>query len=182
MAKKKNYTDASLTKRGLSYLIDWYVGALCAALPISLVSQKLYGTMTKQNLLKIQQPYGAIAGVIGLLLALLYYIYIPYHVYKGQTLGKHICKIKMVQTDDQDVSLKSLILRQGVGIIIIEGALYSASTLWHQLVTLLIHVNVVTPLMYIGLAIGAISTVMVLFTKKHRAIHDYIGNTKVVNI
>lgn len=182
MAKKKNYTSASLTKRGFSYLIDWYVGALCAALPISLVSQKLYGTMTKQNLLKIEQPYGAIAGVVGIVFALIYYIYIPYHVYKGQTLGKHICKIKIVQENDQDITLKSLILRQGLGIIVVEGALYSVSTLWHQLVTLITHINVVTPLMYAGLVIGAISTIMIVFTKPHRAIHDYIGNTKVVNI
>ena len=104
----------------LSYFIDWYLGALCAAFPIAVVSQKLYGTMLKQNLLKIQQPYGFIAGIIGVIFALFYYIYIPFFVYKGQTVGKRICKVKIIQNNNQEVSLKSLVLRQGLGMIVIE--------------------------------------------------------------
>ena len=56
MTKRNIYINAPLTRRVLSYFIDWYLGALCAAFPIAVVSQKLYGTMLKQNLLKIQQP------------------------------------------------------------------------------------------------------------------------------
>ena len=158
----------------LSYFIDWYLGALCAAFPIAVVSQKLYGTMLKQNLLKIQQPYGFIA--------LFYYIYIPFFVYKGQTVGKRICKVKIIQNNNQEVSLKSLVLRQGLGMIVIEGIFVSASALWHQLVSLCIHVNIVSTMMYVGFVVGGISTLMVIFTKEHRAIHDYIGNTKVVSV
>ena len=64
MTKRNIYINAPLTRRVLSYFIDWYLGALCAAFPIAVVSQKLYGTMLKQNLLKIQQPYGFIAGIL----------------------------------------------------------------------------------------------------------------------
>ena len=169
MTKRNMYKDAPLTRRVLSYFIDWYLGALCAAFPIAVVSQKLYGTMLKQNLLKIQQPYGFIAGIIGVIFALFYYIYIPFFAYKGQTVGKRICKVKIIQKNNQEVSLKSLIL-------------VSASALWHQLVSLCIHVNIVSTMMYIGFVVGGISTLMVIFTKEHRAIHDYIGNTKVVSV
>ena len=96
MTKRNIYKNAPLTRRVLSYFIDWYLGALCAAFPIAVVSQKLYGTMLKQNLLKIQQPYGFIAGIIGVIFALFYYIYIPFFVYKGQTVGKRICNVKII--------------------------------------------------------------------------------------
>ena len=104
MTKRNIYINAPLTRRVLSYFIDWYLGALCAAFPIAVVSQKLYGTMLKQNLLKIQQPYGFIAGIIGVIFALFYYIYIPFFVYKGQTVGKRICKVKIIQNNNQEVS------------------------------------------------------------------------------
>ena len=182
MTKRNIYINAPLTRRVLSYFIDWYLGALCAAFPIAVVSQKLYGTMLKQNLLKIQQPYGFIAGIIGVIFALFYYIYIPFFVYKGQTVGKRICKVKIIQNNNQEVSLKSLVLRQGLGMIVIEGIFVSASALWHQLVSLCIHVNIVSTMMYVGFVVGGISTLMVIFTKEHRAIHDYIGNTKVVSV
>ena len=172
MTKRNIYINAPLTRRVLSYFIDWYLGALCAAFPIAVVSQKLYGTMLKQNLLKIQQPYGFIAGIIGVIFALFYYIYIPFFVYKGQTVGNN----------NQEVSLKSLDLRQGLGMIVIERIFVSASALWHQLVSLCIHVNIVSMMMYVGFVVGGISTLMIIFTKEHRAIHDYIGNTKVVSV
>ena len=66
--------------------------------------------------------------------------------------------------------------------IVIEGILVSASALWHQLVSLCIHVNIVSTMMYVGFVVGGISTLMIIFTKEHRAIHDYIGNTKVVSV
>ena len=49
MTKRNIYINAPLTRRVLSYFIDWYLGALCAAFPIAVVSQKLYGTMLKKN-------------------------------------------------------------------------------------------------------------------------------------
>ncbi len=182
MAKRYKYENASLTRRIMSYFIDWYLGALCTAFPIAIVSQKLYGTMLKQNIMKIQQPYGFIAGIIGILCALFYYIYVPCFIYKGQTLGKYLCKIKIIQVDLQEVSCKSMILRQGLGMIVVEGILVSASSLWHQLVSLCIHINIVSIMMYAGFVIGGISALMVVFTKEHRALHDYIGKTKVVGV
>ena len=42
--------------------------------------------------------------------------------------------------------------------------------------------NIVSMMMYVGFVVGGISTLMIIFTKEHRAIHDYIGNTKVVSV
>ena len=103
MTKRNIYKDAPLTRRVLSYFIDWYLGALCAAFPIAVVSQKLYGTMLKQNLLKIQQPYGFIAGILGVIFALFYYIYIPFFQQRNrisrnnENLGFLFCRHKGVK-------------------------------------------------------------------------------------
>ena len=39
MTKEIYIINAPLTRRVLSYFIDWYLGALCAAFPIAVVSQ-----------------------------------------------------------------------------------------------------------------------------------------------
>lgn len=178
--KKIRYEDAPVTKRFISYLIDWYVGALCTAIPISIISQKLTNTMLNQNIVEFQQPYGIIAGVLAVLFAIFYFVIVPTYIYPGQTVGKRICKIMIVKNDNEQVTIKNMLLRQLLGIIVIEGVLVSASAIWHEIITIITQTNFVTPLMYAGFVISAISILLYLFKGEHRALHDYLGNTKVV--
>ena len=174
-------TQASLARRFLAYIIDWYVGALATALPISIIAKKLSGTMLDQAIVHFEAPWGLVGGILGLICAVLYYVITPLYWTKGQTLGKRICKIKIVQADDQEVTAKNILLRQVVGLIIIEGSLVSASTIWHQVFTIVTGIDMIRPLMYVGLALVAISCLLVAFHKEHKAIHDYLGNTRVVS-
>lgn len=178
--KKVILKDASQSRRLLSYIIDWYVGALATAFPIAIVSQKIYGTMLRQDIIHFEHPFGLIGGILGLVCGLIYFVVVPLCGNKGQTFGKKVCKIKIVQDDGQDVTLKNIILRQLVGIIIIEGSLVTTSVIWHQIVWILTGVDVVTPLKFVGLAFCGISILLVLFKKDHKAIHDYLGKTKVI--
>lgn len=178
--KKIRYEDAPVTKRFISYLIDWYVGALCTAIPISIISQKLTNTMLNQNIVEFEQPYGIIAGVLAVLFAIFYFVIVPTYIYPGQTVGKRICKIKIVKNDNNQVTIKNMLLRQLLGIIVIEGVLVTASAIWHEVITIITQTNFVTPLMYAGFVISAISILLYLFKGEHRALHDYLGNTKVV--
>ena len=109
--KKYNYIDASMTKRFISYIIDWYVGALCTAIPIAITSQKLTNTMLNQNIVEFEQPYGIISGVIAVLFAIFYFVIVPTYIYPGQTVGKRICKIKIVQNNNEPVTIKNMLLR-----------------------------------------------------------------------
>jgi len=178
--KKVTYQDATLSRRFISYLIDWYVGALATALPISMIAKKLTGTMLNQNIMEFEAPYGLIGGVLGLICAFIYFVIVPLKDGQGQTLGKRICKIRIVKDNDENVELKTLLLRQVLGLIIVEGSLVSASAIWHQIATMLTGFNFVAPLMYIGIVVTGVSALLVAFKKDHRAIHDYIGKTKVV--
>lgn len=180
---KQQQTIASLSRRFGAYLLDWYIGALFTSFPIAIFSQKLYGTMKNQNLLEYPHQLGVIASILALMGALIYYVLIPLGSRKGQTLGKRICKIKIVKKDGQDVGVKDLLLREVVGAILIEGVLYSASTILHQLLEIMTGITLVKPMMFIGLVITCVSVILCLLNKKdHLALHDYLAHTKVVNI
>lgn len=172
--------EVSLTSRFLSYLIDWYVGGLCTSIPISIISQKLTNTMLNQNIIEFKEPYGIIAGVLAILFAIFYFVIVPTYIYKGQTLGKRICKIKIVQKSNKDITLKNILLRQVLGIMIIEGTLISASAIWHSVLTIITKINFVSPLMYAGFVLTALSIILMLFKGENRAMHDYLAGTKVI--
>ena len=172
--------NAKLSKRGISYLIDWYVGGLFASFPIGLFSLKMYNTMLHQDIMNFPSPQGILAGLAGLAGAIIYFFVIPAFVWKGQTFGKRVCHIRIVNMDDSEVSAKTLLLRQIVGVFLIEGGLVTASTILHQLFMLLTSINIVKPLMYVGLVISGVSALLVLFKNDHRAIHDYLAKTRVV--
>ena len=178
--KKVLLKDAKLSKRGISYLIDWYVGGLFTSLPIGLFSLKMYNTMLHQDIMNFPSPQGLLAGLAGLVGAIVYFFVIPAFVWKGQTFGKRVCHVRIVNMDDTEVSAKTLLLRQLVGVFLIEGGLVTASTILHQVFMLVTSINIVKPLMYVGLAISGVSALLVLFKNDHRAIHDYLAKTRVV--
>ena len=175
-----NVQDAGMTRRFIAYLIDWYVGALATALPISMVAMKLYGTVKNQQIMEFAAPMGMVAGAMGLLCAVLYYWVVPAVVWKGQTLGKRWLHIKIVGADGGEATPGMLARRQLLGIVVVEGSLVSASTIWHQMFTIATGINVVNVLMYAGMAVSLVSVVLVL-AGRHRAIHDRIGGTAVAS-
>lgn len=175
---------SKLSLRFIAYLIDWYVGALLTGLPITFLSQKINGTMTQLNLLEYPSKYSIIVGILSLLLGNLYYCIIPIYKYKykGQTLGKHICRLKIVKIDDSDVDIKTILIRNFVGIVIIEGSLYTASNILHQLIVIITGFNVIKVLMYISFGITLLSVIMLIMTDENRSLHDWLADTKVISI
>ena len=176
---REEYRAASLGRRFGAYLIDWYLGGLATAFPVSMVSMKLFQTVQNQNIMSFPQSLGLIAGGLGLAAAIAYYVLVPAFVWRGQTPGKRLLKLKIVSADQTPVSLSKLMIRQILGMIVIEGGLVTASTLWHQLASSAFHADFVKPLMYLGMAVSIVSSILTLFGD-HRAIHDRIGNTVVV--
>lgn len=173
--------QAGLSRRLIAYLIDWYLGGLATAFPIAVFSMRQFDTVQNQNLLQFAAPYGIIAGALALLCAVLYYAVIPTCVWNGQTVGKRILKIRIVDQDGAPAALPAIFFRQLVGILIVEGGLITASAVLHQILTLLTGVQLVQPLMYIGLVVSVVSAVLVL-VDGHRAIHDRLSGTQVVYV
>ena len=131
-----------------------------------------------QDRLSTSQAY--LAGCIGILFSLFYYVVIPWKIFPEQTLGKRAVGIKIVSLDEKDVSLKTLLVRQVIGIMILEGVFYNVSDIWHTLVSMMSGLNFTGILMYQGLIVGIFSAALAMVYKSHRLLHDYLAKTKVV--
>lgn len=119
-------------------------------------------------------PYASlqIASII------LYYVVFQFFN-KGQTIGKKLMKIKVVDKNGNDLSLGNMLLRN----IFLYNILFSIITL---LVASFTSVNV---FLIITLALNSINSIisllivfMILFRKDERGLHDLIASSKVVEI
>lgn len=180
--KKTALEPVSLSRRFFAYLIDWYVGALATTLPVSVVASKLFGDMTKQNIVEFTAPWGIVAGLAALVFAFAYYVLIPRFVWRGQTPAKRLLGVKIVRSDGDDVDFAHLLLRQAVGVFLIEGSLIKASAYLHQILTIVSGFNFVTPLMYVGFALTLVSVATLILRGDRRCIHDLVGDTRVIRV
>ena len=172
--------SAPLGRRFGAYLIDWYIGGLVTAFPVSVVSMKLYGTVKNQNIMSFPGEMGVWAGLAGIAAALFYYVIVPALIWNGQTLGKRWLHMKIVSSDGSMVKTRQILVRQIIGMMILEGGLVTASTLWHQVASMVFHLSLVKLLMYQGMTVSIVSSILTL-PGRHRAIHDLIGGTRVVS-
>lgn len=177
-------SDVSVGKRIVAYIIDWYIGGVFSSIPIFVIYQF---TMKQEvvlatSLFILPKPMNSLAGVLALLFAFVYYVMIPAYIWKGQTLGKKIFKIKIVNDDYTDVSLKKLILRQVVFMFLIEGRFIMPSTTLHEMISIIFNYNIVFICSYICYCITFFSALVAVRLKSHKAFHDIFAKTKVMQV
>lgn len=170
-------------RRFTAYVIDWYVGGIFINIPIVLIYGCVFNqTQMQTNLLEISKEslsVACIAGMAGILFGMCYFFIIPFFVWPGQTLGKRILKMKIINNDGQDISFFSLFLRQIIGLTILEGAIISMTATIRQLLDLIFDTNIFTSnsLMIFAYVLSFISCLFVLI--KGRALHDFIASTRI---
>lgn len=182
-----NACNVSSGKRFLGYIFDWFLGSLFTMLPLSimwLLATHDMEHMSAVNIMNlahyVSDTYAYIGGILSILFAFFYYIFIPWKIYPGQTPGKRMMGFKIVKTNDNEIDFKTLIIRQFIGIMIIEGAMYSVSGILHSLLSLATDINFITVLMYVGFVITVGSAFLLLKGESKRALHDYLANTKII--
>jgi len=107
------------------------------------------------------------------------------HGYFGQTLGKKVMKIKVLNHDTEtDINIKQALIRESVNLVL--------NIFWALIILLIIISFKMTGAIYNGLYYammifsilstvwGVSEFVTMLFNDKRRAVHDYIGKTVVV--
>lgn len=177
-SKPQSGEPAGMGRRFLAYLIDWYAGALITNIPISIAAGGLTGSMLNQQLADLGS-FGLAAGAGAVIMGIVYYVAVPAFLWKGQTPAKRLLGLRIDGLDGKPASLRQLLLRQVVGVMVLEGVLVTASSDWHQMLAIATGIDFTTYLMYAGYAVAAISIGMLLLSKDHRCLHDVIGGTRV---
>lgn len=177
--KKKYDESAGNFKRLVAYVIDWYVTSLFVMAPVAL----LYSIETGKKSLAIDisllsLPYACVSFVIGLVLSIYYLVYSPLKT--GQTLGKRAMSIKIVKMNGNDIDLKTMVIRQIVGIVLIEGVMFTVSTYFHEIVAMLIRIPYSNYIAYVFTAVLVVSIIIAIIKPEKRMIHDYLAGTKVI--
>ena len=177
--KKVNVNNFS---RIVAYIIDWYVATMVSSIPIVIITSIVnHTTVITQELNKLPLMWGVITGILAIIFYLGYYFVLELKVYKGQTFGKRIMKLKVVKDDGNDVDFKSILLREGLGVMIIEGYLANSSSYLRQIIQLFTDVNIMDISVYLFGIISAISILMGVFSPSRKMIHDHIAKTHIIS-
>ena len=170
-------------KRIIAYGIDWYLGSVLSSLPLILLYMSLHkdAVYIPQQLSIFKGYYQVIAGVLSLSVAFVYYVVLPI-IWKGQTVGKKLLGLKIVNDNYQEVNVKQLIIRQVIMIFLVEGSIYTCSNMLHQLVNVLTGYNIASIWNKVGLVITILSGILVIILKSKKSLHDIVSHTLVVDI
>ncbi|CDE27457.1 rDD family protein [Catenibacterium sp. CAG:290] len=167
----------------IAYGIDWYLGSVLSSLPLILLYMSLHkdAVYIPQQLSIFKGYYQVIAGVLSLSVAFVYYVVLPI-IWKGQTVGKKLLGLKIVNDNYQEVNVKQLIIRQVIMIFLVEGSIYTCSNMLHQLVNVLTGYNIASIWNKVGLVITILSGILVIVLKSKKSLHDIVSHTLVVDI
>lgn len=122
-------------------------------------------------------------AIIYSLLGVVYYVYM--HAKFGQTIGKWICKVKVLDHDSEDkISTKQAVLRDIVPVVLIPYSIYVYSASYSAWLTdATIEQNTLDLFLAFALGMwGLLEIISMLTNEKRRAIHDFIANTVVVRV
>ena len=168
-------------RRAGAVVIDWYAASVLAAVPVTFWLRGGENIHTGSfDLVTYGMEKGLIFAGIVFVLSFLYYVIVPCYVWRGQTLGKKICGIRVIRMDGNEVGVLDMVLREVIGAGIVEGGFSVIGTYLRQLLTLFGFASLFTPVKYLSYVVTVASIILTIFDKKSRAIHDKIGNTVVI--
>lgn len=181
---KNTIKMASVSSRVFAFIIDWIVSGLLVGAVNALFytiyssTKEVYTDYYSFLLADISISQIMVPFVLCMLIGLVYYVWIPYKVWPGQTLGKHLFDIQILSST-QDVSLGKLFIRNFVCMILI-GCASPISTALRQFITVCIRINVDEPWLVLGSVVCLISFLMTVYKSTGSSIHDRIVKTQVV--
>ncbi|MEG0520544.1 MAG: RDD family protein [Erysipelotrichaceae bacterium] len=176
------YSDVGVVRRFIAYIIDWFFSDLAMALPVVLIYSTINQT-TEMNidLFMMKEPYNYIAGMLAILVGTIYFVLIPLYHHQGQTIGKRICSFKIVREDGAVLDFKTLLIRNALILFIVEGSLFTVSKYIREILAIFTGIfEFMKYPFYIGIFFGVVSIVLVVCTRKRKALHDLAAHTKVM--
>ncbi|WP_165443720.1 RDD family protein [Olsenella sp. Marseille-P4559] len=189
LSKRQSLVDTSASipwSRIGAYAIDWTASGVLIGLPEVVVFNVVSGTHDMFSDVYVFSAMGLpvfwayLCAFLSLAVFLFYYVWVPLKIYPGQTLGKHACHLRIARCDGSELSVKTLFIRQVLGLLLIESSATIMGSYLRQALTLASGFYVDGILAYAGSILLMISAVMVVAIRGQRAIHDYLAGTCVV--
>lgn len=181
---KKNNTNRNnmdiietRARRFVAMIIDWYLTNMLAVIPITFYLRgNDYLKPYMFDLTHYDFSIGLALGLYGILIGIVYYIFIPTYLFKGQTLGKKICKIKIIKENNESINLKDMMLRELLGASLLEGGMIIIPTYIRKILPLFKLTMFVDPLKYIAYALTIGSIIYAYFQTNTQSFHDKVAN------
>ena len=173
-------TTVNNFKRLFAYIIDWYAASMLAGIPVVLIYSIFFQDLEiTQNITELPYPYSILAGIMAIIIYLAYFIFVPLKIYPGQTLAKKIMNIQVVKEDDSYVDFITLLKREAIGVMIVEGYIAASSSYFHQMINIFIGKALNDIYVYVFGIITALSMLWACASPKRKMFHDYIAGTKL---
>lgn len=178
----KEHPPVTNIRRFFGYFLDFFFANLIAVIPLVIIQSKLTGKAdATQDMAGLPLQWVYIITACVFLCYLFYYVYIPYKIWPGQTPAKRLLGYKIVMMDNSEVTLKALFLRNVVGLVFLEGAMFM-TTYFIQLVTLTFGWEYNKYIGYGCYFLTILSIVITWTNYNRRMIHDFVGGTKVYKL
>lgn len=175
-------SDIPFFKRLFAYFIDWYITSILTILPINLIFSLTYNQKNfASTLANLPLSQAILAFTIGLLLSVLYLVYYPYK-HNGQTLGKKLLSLQIIKKDNTTLSFKTLLIRNGLGILLIEGTFYSCSIYFWEVINIASNTTISSIVLSLLGFVSVASMALSIFNANHCMLHDYLSKTRVIAI
>jgi uncharacterized RDD family membrane protein YckC len=117
-------------------------------------------------------------STIGKLVLSAFYFIVFQFLNKGQTIGKKLMKIKVVNSKDKNPTFIQILLHAGIGYGIFINII---TVLLFFLASKSLYLNVITYVQLLDIGIIFTTIIMLLFRKDKRALHNLIAGTKIVS-
>lgn len=187
MSKKYVSTSSKLDiaevrmRRFFAMMIDWYIAHMLSAIPITFYfRQGEYLQSEMFELTNYDFTTGLCLGLYGLVIGILYYVVVPSFVFKGQTIGKKICKVVVKRTNGTEVGFGRFCVRELIGATFLEGGIVLMASEVRGLLPLFGLGFIVQPWTYLAYGLTIVSVGYAYMHQNSRCFHDLLADTIVV--
>ena len=171
-----------LLRRLLAFIVDWYCASLVLTVGVSAVASATAGELTVTSDLSTLPLLPATAALLLAFTLFTLYFYLPGKLspaWAGQSLGKHLLKLRLVRADGKEVGLPTVLLRQVLFMALGEQFYSDYAYAFRNWLTLLVGSGPVRAVYYITLLWGGASLLSALLARDGRAVHDWLAGTRL---
>lgn len=173
-----------MIRRFVAYFIDWYLALilmnavlLCAAFSLT---GKVYAGALPLTFFPDNMQLILLMSLLLIEVAL--YVLIPRCLWRGQTLGKRLMRIRVVVKDGSDVGAVRLLFRDLACIAIVEGCFSPISNFIRNYLMLFLDEGAIQLTVWFSWAAGFVSILIMIFNARRMMLHDVLAGTVVETV